>query len=149
MERKWLQLIKFFALTLMGFSLTACVVVPQPIGYRMTSAVLPTYVNGHYVGMQPNPYATQSALNSSTVNSPVTAQSNQQAPIAQQNNYAQNVQQVTPAPTVAYVQAPQPVYTTYYNPYPYYAPVYNPWPISIGFGFNFHRGWGWHGRGRW
>ena len=43
-------------------SLSACVVAPpQPVGYRMTSSVLPTYVNGQYVGMQPSNYVPPAA----------------------------------------------------------------------------------------
>ena len=137
------------ALALTGV-LSACVVAPpQPMGYRMTSNVLPTYVNGQYVGMQPSNYvvpasAAQQAMPVQAVPAP--------AAVSQQPVYIQST-----TPSVVYVQAPAPVpyyapaYYSY-DPYPYYSPFYvNPWVggVGIGLGFGGHGGWGHgHGRGR-
>jgi hypothetical protein len=131
----------------MALTLSACVVAPpQPIGYRMTSSVLPTYVNGQYVGMQPSNYAPPAQA-------VVTTPAPVQAPVAQAPQAAPVYLQST-SPSVVYVQAPTPVYSydPYYPPayypysYPYYSPFFlNPWfgGVSIGIGIGGHG----HGHG--
>ena len=128
-------------------SLSACVVAPpQPVGYRMTSSVLPTYVNGQYVGMQPSNYvppAAQVAPAAPPAQAPQTATGPAPAPAAAATQQAPvYVQQTTPS--VMYVQGPSTVYEPYYygpgyypyGAYPYYPPVYGyPWFGGIGLGF--------------
>ncbi len=150
------NLMKSALIATMAAMLSACVVAPpQPLGYRMTSSVLPTYVNGQYVGMQPSNYAP-----------PATAVAPAQAPAT---SVAQ-AQAVSPAPvylqsttpSVVYVQAPPPAYSydpyypPVYNPYPYYSPFFiNPWfggfALGIGIG-RYGRGYGYghgYGHGYW
>ena len=140
------------ALALTGL-LSACVVAPQPMGYRMTSNVLPTYVNGQYVGMQPNTYVVPAAAAQQTV--PVQSSVPVQSPAA---TNGQPVYIQSAAPSVVYVQGPAPVpyyAPTYYgyDPYDYYGA---PWfgGVGIGIGLDFvGRGWGgghggFHGGGR-
>ena len=148
------KLMKFIQLSILGalsVSLTACVVAPpQPVGYRMTSTVVPTYINGQYVGMQPNAYALpqgQAPIPTQTAQTPAPPTTGQQQVVVQQQApvYIQS-----PTPSVVYIQAPTPVYT--YNPY-YYQPAYvDPWygfpaGVGLGIGFSYYRGWGhgWHG----
>src|SRR5262245_55859840 len=51
METKFM---KVSVIVMLSMILGACVVAPvQPVGYRTSSAVMPTYVNGQYVGEQP------------------------------------------------------------------------------------------------
>lgn len=132
--------------------LSACVVAPpQPIGYRMTAPMLPTYVNGQYVGMQPNNYIAPA---SAPAPAPVATNNQQQT---QQQTQQPNAMQAAPqpaqqpapvylqstTPSVVYVQAPQPVYSNYYGPgyypygypYPYYSPFYaGPYWGGVGLG---------------
>ena len=135
--------------------MSACIVAPpQPIGYRMTSSVLPTYVNGQYVGMQPSNYVAPTNVVAAAP--PVQQQQQQPQQQQQQPQQQQQVQQQAPVylqsttPSVVYVQAPTPVYgynpyyAPYYpyGPYPYYSPVYGyPWVggigLSIGIGGRF------------
>lgn len=128
-------------------SLSACVVAPQPTGYRMTSSVLPTYVNGQYIGMQPSNYippaqVTTVAANTAPAAPATTTQQPAPAPSQPAPVYLQST-----TPSVVYVQAPAPVYNynpypAYYPPsyypygaYPYYSPYYvNPWFGGIGIG---------------
>jgi hypothetical protein len=136
-------------------AMSACVVAPpqQRVVYRSTSDLLPTYVNGQYVGMRPSmsgpnadaamPSGAQPAQAPGGVPSPPQAQTAAQAA-------APVYVQQTPAPAVVYVQ-PAPV--TYYDPYyvnPYYANPYyvNPYGVAIGVGLGFgfgrccgYRGW--------
>jgi len=62
--------LKLGAMISASIILSACVIAPpQPLGYRMTSSELPTYVNGQYVGMQPNNYILTSSSNEVPVSS--------------------------------------------------------------------------------
>jgi hypothetical protein len=146
------NLMKISAIVALSATLGACVVAPpQPYGYRMTSTVLPTYVNGQYVGMQPSDYVAPAQTTVTTPAQPVAAATTQPAPAPA---HATTVATTQPAPvylqattpSVVYVQAPaQPVYyNSYYaNPYPYYAPYpyYGgpyfggyPWCCGVGIG---------------
>lgn len=138
METKF---IKLGGVVVLLLAVSACVIAPQSEGYRMTSAVLPTYVNGQYIGMQSSSYvAPAQTLTTADTNSSLT--------VVQQNPvYVQS-----PLSSVIYVQTPAPVYT--YNPY--YAPVH-PWygvGAGMGIGINYFgrccwrdgwRGGGWRG----
>jgi len=154
------NLIKMSGIAALSAILSACVVAPpQPIGYRMTSPVLPTYVNGQYVGMQPSNYVAPATTTTTTVNTPATATSPATSTTTSSTTAA-NTTQPAPVylqstqPSVVYAQAPQPVYATpyyaptyypygpsYYSaaPYPYYAPYYGgyPWFGGIGVGIGF------------
>lgn len=158
METKLVRFFQFCLLGAMSLSLVACVVAPsQPMGYRMTSTMLPTYVNGQYIGMQPNGYALPpSAAQTQTQaqSAAPTPTSNQQPVVVQQQApvYIQS-----PTPSVVYIQAPTPVYAYGgYNPY-YYQPAYiDPWyglglGVGLGIGINYYGSWGrrggWHGGG--
>ncbi|PRC94027.1 hypothetical protein [Solimicrobium silvestre] len=158
MKIKFIQMAVIVSLTA---ALSACVVAPQqPIGYRMTSTVLPTYVNGQYVGMQPSNYmppasaptyapAAPTAAAPNSTPTTTTVATNQQPVVVQQAP----VYMQSPTPSVVYIQSPAPVvYSSYYDPY--YSPVYvNPWygGIGIGVGIGYYGRWGggWHGRGGW
>ena len=134
-------------------SLSACVVAPpsQPIGYRMTSSELPTYVNGQYIGIQPSNYvppATPAAAAPTTTANTTVHQAQAVPPAPPAPTYVQST-----TPSVVYMQAPQPApvyayppsyypYSPYpYSPYPYYSP-FNPYPwfggIGIGFRIRVH-----------
>ena len=144
--------LKLASIAMVSMVLSACVVAPpQPIGYRMSSPVLPTYVNGQYVGMQPSNYIPPApvATTTTTTTTPATAT----APASSTTTTVATAQPAPvylPAtnPSVVYVQAPAPVYSTYYapayypyGPYPYYSPYWGaPWVsgISVGIGFGFH-----------
>jgi len=125
------NMLKYALMVTITSSLCACIVAPpQPIGYRQTSAVLPTYVNGQYIGMQPSNYAPPA-------NGAATQQPS--APVPPAPVYLQST-----TPSVVYVQAPQPVYDAYppayypYGAYPYYSPYFaNPWFGGIGIGVGF------------
>lgn len=135
--------LKISAVLALSGVLSACVVAPpQNMGYRMTSNVLPTYVNGQYVGLQPNTYAVPVSVPQQA------AQVQYAAPV--QSPAAGNEQPVylqSTAPSVVYVQGPAPVpyyAPTYYgyDPYGYYgAPWFGGVGIGIGLGFG-GRGWG-------
>ncbi len=125
------QLVRLSLIMGLLITLSACVVAPpQPIGYRMTSTVMPTYVDGQYVGSQPG--------------------------AGPGGDYAYDqTPPVTPSSSVVYVQRPTPTYT--YSPY--YSPTYiDPWygvglGLGVGVGINYYGGrccWrgGWGGRGR-
>ncbi|MET3108777.1 hypothetical protein AAKU67_003586 [Oxalobacteraceae bacterium GrIS 2.11] len=142
---------KMGVIAALSLMLTACVVAPpQPIGYRMTSSVLPTYVNGQYVGMQPSNYVapSQVASNEQSVQTQQTQQQVAQTQQVQAQQAPVYIQSTTPS--IVYVQAPTPVYAypsypyyapSYYSyPYPYYSPFYSPWccGLSVGIGFGFH-----------
>jgi hypothetical protein len=141
------NLMKCGVIAALSFILSACVVAPpQPIGYRMSAPMLPTYVNGQYVGMQPSNYIAPA---SAPAPAPVASGTNNQQQ-ATQTVAAQPAQQQSPVylqsttPSVVYVQAPQPVYSPYYGPgyypyggypYPYYSPFYaGPWWGGVGIG---------------
>jgi len=137
------KILKCAAIMAVTGTLAACVVAPpQPIGYRMTSSSLPTYVNGQYIGIQPSNYMPPASANQVATSpapaAPATA-TNPPAPAAQPAPvYLQST-----TPSVVYVQAPTPVYTynPYYAPsyypygaYPYYSPFFNPWFGGVGIG---------------
>ncbi len=142
--------LKLASITMLSLVLSACVVAPpQPIGYRMSSPVLPTYVNGQYVGMQPSNYIPPApvATTTTTTTTPATATASSTTTTVAA---AQPAPVYLPAtnPSVVYVQAPQPVYSPYYGPayypyapYPYYSPYWGgPWfgGIGVGVGFRIH-----------
>lgn len=153
------------ALVLTGI-LSACVVAPpQPLGYRMTSNVLPTYVNGQYVGMQSSSYVAADVSVQQPVASQIAAPAQVAAATVSVNPAPVYIQTTTPS--VVYLQAPAPVayyaptyyapsyygYSSYgYNLYPTYPPYYaGPWfgGVGVGIGVRFGGGYGWrHGRGR-
>ena len=159
MKIYFVKSIKFAAIVAAAVAMSACVVAPQqPIGYRMTNTMLPTYVNGQYIGMQPSGYTVPPAQVAATNSAPTTSVA-AAAPAPVTNEQPTVVQQQTPvyiqspAPSVVYVQTPTPVYT--YDPYYYsgyypgyysgYYPGYiNPWyrpSIGIGVGFGYRGGW--------
>ena len=134
------NLIQSAVIVTLAASLSACIVAPpQPTGYRMTSSVLPTYVNGQYVGMQPSNYVPPAPAATSAP-APAAAPGGtapQAAPAPAPAPAPVYLQSTTPS--VVYVQAPQPVYSPYYPPayypYPYYSPFYvNPWFGGLGVG---------------
>jgi len=143
------NLIKISVIVTLSTILSACVVAPpQPIGYRMTSPVLPTYVNGQYVGMQPSNYVAPAQVAYATpapAPAPAPAATTQPANPQPANPQPAPVYLPSPAPSVVYVQAPQPVYNYspyydpgYYGPYPYYGAAYGyPWFGGIGVGIGF------------
>jgi hypothetical protein len=116
-------------------ALTACAIAPQQaIGYRMTSEVLPTYVNGQYVGMQSGSYVAPEQVVTTTT-------------------------YVQPPTTVVYRQTATPItiYSppVYVNPWPWYG-IGVGTGLGIGVGINYysgccrwnggHRGWHHHHR---
>jgi hypothetical protein len=144
------------AIVFLSITLSACVVAPtQPMGYRMTDDILPTYVNGQYVGMQPSNYV---APDLGDTQIPSSADFNySQLPTYSQPTITQRAPAYVPPPvsSVVYVQNPTPVYYPSYNPY-YYPRYVDPWfspgiTLGIGFGLGHRHGccWGsgW-GRGR-
>jgi len=119
------KFIKLSVIVFLSIALSACVMAPvQPVGYsyRSTSTtVMPTYVNGQYIGEQPG------------------------------DTFVQTTTPVYVAPAVpVYVAPAAPVYT-YNNYSPYYAPAYvDPWyPVGIGsgvgIGINYFSGCCWRG----
>jgi hypothetical protein len=66
---KW---IKLSAIILLSIAVSACVVAPvQPVGYRMTGAAMPTYVNGQYVGVQGGDVVVQEQVTTTYVPPPI------------------------------------------------------------------------------
>ena len=124
--------------------MSACVVAPpqQHVVYRSTSDLLPTYVNGQYVGMKPSMSGADAAAMvapSAQVAGAVPSPPQAAAP-------ATVVVQQTPAPSVVVVPS-APYYDPYYaSPYgPYYV---NPYGVAVGVGIGFgfgrccgHYGW--------
>lgn len=132
---KKINLIKISVIAVLSVVLSACVVAPpQPIGYRITSPTLPTYVNGQYVGMQPSNYVAP--VQGATTEAAPVAQNSEAAPVAVSQASVANTQQVAVqqapvylpslAPSVVYVQAPAPVYAPTYYP-SYYGSGYYPY----------------------
>ena len=128
METKF---IKLSGIVFLSIALSACVMTPvRPVGYgyRTTSStVMPTYVNGQYIGEQPGDTVVQTTT-----------------PVYTTPVYTTSVY-TTPVYTTPVYTAP--VYTSNY--YPYYAPAYvDPWypvgvGLGVGIGVNYFRG-GWH-----
>ncbi len=138
---------KFFNSTIAAvilLGLSGCVVAPQqPLGYRMTSATLPTYVNGQYIGMQPSNYMPPASTVTAADAAPPTAP----AVVAAPSPSPVYIQSATPS--VVYIQAPTPVYS--YSPY-YYPGYVDPFfSFGLGWGIGSYGRWGahWGGRGHW
>ena len=162
MKRNFLNLLKLTALAFGVASVAGCVVAPaQPLGYRMTSTMLPTYVNGQYIGMQASGYTVPAAQVAAAAPAPVLASAapataapvpaTAAVPVPAANPQPVVMQQQapvylqSPAPTVVYVQAPVPLPVPLYGYDPYYypgyiAPLYGP-SIGIGFSWGYRRGW--------
>jgi len=116
-----IRLLKLVSAIAVLMALDACVSYPQPIGYRMTSDSLPTYVNGQYVGMRPNVYVPPMPINA--------------VPVPDSGNYATT--------TAIYAYDPDSYYGGYYDS-PFYNVGFGYWG-GLGWGGGWYGGYPWYG----
>ena len=143
--------LKVATLILTSLAVTACVwAPPQPSGYRMTSQTLPTYVNGQYVGMQPNNYAYPNPTNEVQLSSGGNEATVQSPPVYLNSPVYMNDPVYGTDPGVNYQGYP--AYPSYGYMNPWYVPGFGYWDLGIGIGAGYYGGgyygggYGWHGR---